>query len=196
MIVIVIVGVLSSVALPNFLNQTKKAKATECQSQLTSQLKQVAAEYITAGKPLDALSIVVNTSAIAVTPTTMVVTALAKPDALALSSNAGSFSYQTVTPAATDKAIIITCQAWTEGSGTANILDKAKYLEAKADNALEGGGMFGCVNLETGDLRISKALRTAGSSVTVDKDVSNSDGTNAATTICGQPVAVVTATTI
>merc|ERR1712224_1087498 len=30
MIVIVIVGVLSAVALPNFLNQTSKAKATEC----------------------------------------------------------------------------------------------------------------------------------------------------------------------
>jgi type IV pilus assembly protein PilA len=30
MIVIVIVGVLSSVALPNFLNQTNRARATEC----------------------------------------------------------------------------------------------------------------------------------------------------------------------
>ncbi|WP_186539610.1 type IV pilin protein [Synechococcus sp. BIOS-E4-1] len=30
MIVIVIVGILSAVALPNFLNQTSKAKATEC----------------------------------------------------------------------------------------------------------------------------------------------------------------------
>ncbi len=30
MIVIVIVGILSAVALPNFLNQTSKAKGTEC----------------------------------------------------------------------------------------------------------------------------------------------------------------------
>ncbi|QNI85827.1 prepilin-type N-terminal cleavage/methylation domain protein [Synechococcus sp. PROS-7-1] len=34
MIVIVIVGVLSAVALPNFLSQTQKAKASECVQQL------------------------------------------------------------------------------------------------------------------------------------------------------------------
>ncbi|MFL0793581.1 MAG: type IV pilin protein, partial [Prochlorococcus sp.] len=32
MIVIVIVGILSAVALPNFLSQTSKAKGTECTS--------------------------------------------------------------------------------------------------------------------------------------------------------------------
>ena len=32
MVVIIIVGVLSAVALPNFLDQTNKAKATECTS--------------------------------------------------------------------------------------------------------------------------------------------------------------------
>jgi type IV pilus assembly protein PilA len=44
MIVIVIVGILSAVALPNFLNQTAKAKATECTSKFGSILSQIAAE--------------------------------------------------------------------------------------------------------------------------------------------------------
>ena len=46
MIVIVIVGILSAVALPNFLNQTNKAKATEAKTQISSLLKQTAAESL------------------------------------------------------------------------------------------------------------------------------------------------------
>ena len=44
MIVIVIVGILSAVALPSFLNQTVKAKATECTTKFGSMLSQIAAE--------------------------------------------------------------------------------------------------------------------------------------------------------
>jgi type IV pilus assembly protein PilA len=40
MIVIVIVGILSAVALPNFLNQTKKAAATEASQQVSSIFRQ------------------------------------------------------------------------------------------------------------------------------------------------------------
>ena len=46
MIVIVIVGILSSVALPNFLAQTSKAKATECTSRLGAILSQVGSEAL------------------------------------------------------------------------------------------------------------------------------------------------------
>jgi len=46
MIVIVIVGVLSSVALPNFLSQTVKAKGTECTSNFSSILSQISAEAL------------------------------------------------------------------------------------------------------------------------------------------------------
>jgi len=45
MIVIVIVGILSAVALPNFLNQTKKAKLTEPQTVISAGLKQASALY-------------------------------------------------------------------------------------------------------------------------------------------------------
>ena len=40
MIVIVIVGILSAVALPNFLGQTKKAAATEASQQVSSVFRQ------------------------------------------------------------------------------------------------------------------------------------------------------------
>lgn len=49
MIVIVIVGVLSAVALPNFLSQTDKAKATEAKSGITAILKQAQAGYLEDG---------------------------------------------------------------------------------------------------------------------------------------------------
>ena len=55
MIVIVIVGILSAVALPNFLNQTTKAKGTECTSKATGLLKQVAAEALYTVTDADAL---------------------------------------------------------------------------------------------------------------------------------------------
>ena len=45
MTVIVIVGVLSAVALPSFLNQSAKAKGTEATAQITSIMKDAAAIY-------------------------------------------------------------------------------------------------------------------------------------------------------
>ena len=54
MIVIVIVGVLSAIALPNFLSQTDKAKATEAKTNIASILKQSQAEYLEAGEDLPA----------------------------------------------------------------------------------------------------------------------------------------------
>ena len=49
MIVIVIVGILSAVALPNFLSQTSKAKATECTTRLGAILSQAGAEGLSSG---------------------------------------------------------------------------------------------------------------------------------------------------
>ena len=46
MIVIVIVGILSAVALPNFLNQTDKAKATEAKTNASSIIKNVQVGYL------------------------------------------------------------------------------------------------------------------------------------------------------
>ena len=46
MIVIVIVGVLSAVALPNFLSQTNKARASEAQSQISAAFKNATSIYL------------------------------------------------------------------------------------------------------------------------------------------------------
>ncbi|KZR70036.1 Fimbrial protein precursor [Prochlorococcus marinus str. MIT 1313] len=66
MIVIVIVGILSAVALPNFLNQTSKAKATECMAKGGTIMGLVMADALTskaAGKAtLDALVEDANTN--------------------------------------------------------------------------------------------------------------------------------------
>ena len=45
MVVIVIVGILSAVALPNFLNQTGKAKATEAVTKVSALLKEGYSEF-------------------------------------------------------------------------------------------------------------------------------------------------------
>ena len=178
MIVIVIVGVLSSVALPNFLSQTSKAKATECKSQISAQLKQVYAEYISTGTPLEALETVVNLNS-ARDAVSQSKAATTSPDALSLSSDAGIFYYTTKTPAAvTDKALIITCQAWT-ATGGANAIVATDYPNAKVDAGLNGDGMFGCVNLDNGQIKVSKTLQPTKTAVTADKELSN--GTN----VCG-----------
>jgi type IV pilus assembly protein PilA len=49
MVVIVIVGILTAVALPNFLSQTGKAKATEAKTNLSATLKQAQAKYVEDG---------------------------------------------------------------------------------------------------------------------------------------------------
>ena len=49
MIVIVIVGILSSVALPNFLSQSNKARATEGKMQVATILKQAGSLYVETG---------------------------------------------------------------------------------------------------------------------------------------------------
>merc|ERR1712199_133510 len=56
MIVIVIVGVLSAVALPNFLGQQTKAKITEATSKISSILKASHAEYTYSGLEADAVA--------------------------------------------------------------------------------------------------------------------------------------------
>ncbi|WP_392345391.1 type IV pilin protein [Parasynechococcus sp.] len=55
MVVIIIIGVLSAVALPNFLSQTNKAKATECTTKMGSIMSMVSAEHLLSTTDTDAL---------------------------------------------------------------------------------------------------------------------------------------------
>ena len=186
MIVIVIVGVLSAVALPNFLSQTQKAKITECKSQLSAQLKQVAAEYVNTGTTADAIAAVVNVNNGAVAQSTAVVTAPTTIDLLSNSSNAGIFFYTTLSPQPDDEAIVITCQAW-QTPGTAGAVNalSTSYPEATAADDLKAGGLFGCVNLTNGKVRISGELKASGDDIENDPDVSNGNSTTAGDEVCG-----------
>ena len=57
LVVVAIVGILSSVALPNFLSQTDKAKATEAKTNIASTLKQAHAKFLEDGTaPLSAIA--------------------------------------------------------------------------------------------------------------------------------------------
>ena len=49
LVVVAIVGILSAVALPNFLSQTNKAKATEAKTNLSATLKQAHAKFLEDG---------------------------------------------------------------------------------------------------------------------------------------------------
>ena len=60
---IVIVGVLSAVALPNFLGQQTKAKVTEATSKVSSILKSSHAEYTYSGSDVDAVTAALAESA-------------------------------------------------------------------------------------------------------------------------------------
>ena len=57
LVVVAIVGILSAVALPNFLSQTDKAKATEAKTNITSTLKQAHAKFLEDGvAPVSAIA--------------------------------------------------------------------------------------------------------------------------------------------
>jgi type IV pilus assembly protein PilA len=53
MVVIVIVGILSAIALPNFLSQSDKAKSTEAKTISSAYLKQIFAAYQEGGSTAD-----------------------------------------------------------------------------------------------------------------------------------------------
>ena len=62
MVVVAIVGILSAVALPSFLNQTAKAKGTECAQKTAGILKQVTAEAVMSVDDADDLASSLATS--------------------------------------------------------------------------------------------------------------------------------------
>ena len=162
MIVIVIVGVLSAVALPNFLNQTAKAKATECTTKMTSLLKQVHSDYQLDGNMNEAVLSIVNgtitTGAVTIAPS-KAASATTSPDAISRDSNGGLFLYTIANPVTADTQLQIKCQAWT-ASGGVNALDSADYTSASFDATLEGQGMFGCIDLSTGQVQVSRRLES------------------------------------
>jgi len=149
MIVIVIVGILSSVALPSFLSQQNKAKMTESTSKISAILKAAHAEYQFGGGDSEAI--------------------IAGKDAATKNNNAGRFKY---TVAALDGSE----QANDDALNPANILivvgdpsqaaapkdfdqgiADASLLDVNGNNVQ--GKVFGCVNLNTGKIDIDNSFR-------------------------------------
>lgn len=153
MIVIVIVGILSAIALPNFLSQTEKAKATEAKTKMSAIVKQGHAEWQEAGETTDA-------------------------EALALSESGSKFNYKcgrldtvgtrTADAVGGDDAFLCVAVAVPAASGgDASLADKAA---------------FACVNLVTGKTDVSSGLvSTAAAGDTVDTYMKDPDSTGKTT---------------
>ena len=171
MIVIVIVGILSSIALPSFLSQQNKAKLTEATTKMSAILKAAHAEYQFGGKSADAI-----TSGSA---------------AAAANNNSGRFIY-TVTDVsgseiepdavlAPAKILIVSANP---ARGVGQEPTPADFDEGLAESALivtnngnEKGKVYGCINLSSGKIDIDNMFK-----VTVDADV---DGTGTTVTKSG-----------
>ncbi|MAD07844.1 MAG: pilin [Gammaproteobacteria bacterium] len=143
MIVIVIVGVLSAVALPSFLGQQNKAKATEASSKLSALLKEAHADYQLDSNQTLALA-TANKSA-------------------AKAKATGKFDYTLAAQGTT--TIYGEAKPWGAAGGAAT------PASATADTALVKGTQIpatgtatgseviaGCVNLETGEIKFSRGF--------------------------------------
>jgi type IV pilus assembly protein PilA len=145
MIVIVIVGVLSAVALPNFLGQQNKAKATEATSKLTALLKEAHADYQLDANQTGALATATKAANVA--------------------KDTGKFDYTLNTEGATQ--IYGEAQAWGAGGRTKPTTAGTPGANAEPDNALAKATeltnttaevIAGCVNLETGAIKLSRGF--------------------------------------
>ena len=139
MIVIVIVGILSAVALPNFLSQTEKAKATEAKSQISSYLKQAGAEWMEAGT--------VSTTVAAMTDGKFAYT-----DDTATSGAAAGGSNEATS--STNAFLVLKATGNGASSG--------------GDASIENKIVYGCVNLTSGKVVTSSTLLAAGTGSTLD----------------------------
>jgi hypothetical protein len=127
---------------------------------MTSLLKQVHSDYQLDGDINQAvLSIVDGTiasNAVTIAPSKAASTT-ASPDAISRDSNGGLFLYTIANPVTADTQLQIKCQAWTDNTG-ANELTQTEYPSASIDATLEGQGMFGCIDLSTGQVQVSRRL--------------------------------------
>ena len=144
MIVIVIVGILSSIALPNFLSQQNKAKMTESTAKMSAILKAAHAEYQFGGGDADAI--------------------LAGKEAASKNNDAGRFKYLVANIDGTEKpddaalapenVLVVVA----DPSQAADPADFDATLAAASTLDVNGnptqGRVFGCINLLTGKIDI------------------------------------------
>ena len=143
MIVIVIVGILSSIALPNFLSQQNKAKMTESTAKMSAILKAAHAEYQFGGGDADATF---------------------GKEAASKNNDAGRFKYLVANIDGTEKpddaalapenVLVVVA----DPSQAADPADFDATLAAASTLDVNGnptqGRVFGCINLLTGKIDI------------------------------------------
>ncbi len=146
MIVIVIVGILSAIALPNFLSQTEKAKATEAKTKQSALVKQGHAEWQEQGS-------------------------VAETVALAAGEVGGKFEYRcgtlnAVTGRRTTETPSLTTNDDSDGDGNADLnfvcAAMARPVAEGGDASITGKGSFSCVNLLTGETDVARSLYITG----------------------------------
>ena len=141
MIVIVIVGILSSVALPSFLSQQDKARATEATQNISSILKSAYADYQSDLDEIDAQK-------------------AAKAAILISNENGDNFEYGDTT------ADFVVTPADDNGPDRIQIIARGKTDTAMADKDLGG-----CINLENGQIKIDKSLTDSSTTTYAIADV-------------------------
>ncbi len=167
MIVIVIVGVLSAVALPSFLNQQNKAKLTEAVTKVSAILKNAQADYQINSDDDDAIR-----------------AALAAADK---ANAAGKFIYNTSTVAgnvaveagdalAPEDILIVSAFPGIDGGADQPDTADAGLQDAAVDGDLDEGKIFGCINLATGKIDVARNL---ADTVNADVDGNSADATEA-----------------
>ena len=154
MIVIVIVGILSAVALPNFLSQQNKAKLTEATSKVSAILKSAHAEYQFKSSDADAIQ--------------------AALDAATDANSGGIFTYN---PSDVNGATIATNATLSPANilivkADPNVTGSSSNFDAAFAN--ETGLVFGCVNLSNGKIDVDRQFKA-----TVNASV---DGSGSGTT--------------
>ena len=156
MVVIVIVGILSGIALPSFLSQQNKAKLTEASTKLSAILKAAHAEYQFGSNEIDAITM--------------------GNDSADKNSQSGRFRYA-VTDIDGNKIAagplpgggILTATADPHDRGGGNkpedydegLEASAKIKVGQGQNQQEVDGLvFGCINLKTGKIDIDSTFKT------------------------------------
>ena len=150
MIVIVIVGILSAVALPNFLSQQNKAKLTEATSKISAILKSAHADYQFKSNDADAIS--------------------AALDASTDADAGGIFSYS---PSDSDGDAIGTAATLTDNVLIVRADPNVEATSSSFDAAFasETGFVYGCVNLSSGKIDVDRQFK---STATVNGSASSS----------------------
>jgi type IV pilus assembly protein PilA len=152
MIVIVIVGILSAVALPNFLNQTLKAKASEARSDNASIIKNTAAEYQDGGARLIE-ELALGSAALGNSPYTFASTATSCQGLGGRAASATQkFDYACAVEAAVASDPYLDANTYSVG-------DKILVVTAigdTTDTALEGKIVTHAANLDTGHTQLVK----------------------------------------